>query len=156
MKGPLKRKGSGPTESADVQVYLLDHCLLFVKPKFVNNLERYKIYKKVHVNPILVSVIVNHLLHIISLFHWLYYPSHYQINQDVEALFYPMDDPVFPTTPFLLSTTLMLLQLQLLLHPPILATPAAKDTLLHSIILVAVVPIQSLCMLPLFWVDANG
>ncbi|KAI7885811.1 hypothetical protein K492DRAFT_156902 [Lichtheimia hyalospora FSU 10163] len=46
MKGPLKRKGSGPTESADVQVYLLDHCLLFVKPKCVNNLERYKIYKK--------------------------------------------------------------------------------------------------------------
>ncbi|KAI9317114.1 CNH domain-containing protein [Dichotomocladium elegans] len=46
MKGPLKRKGSGPAESTDLQVYLLDHCLLIVKPKIVNNVERYKIYKK--------------------------------------------------------------------------------------------------------------
>ncbi|KAI9495281.1 CNH domain-containing protein [Zychaea mexicana] len=46
MKGPLKRKGASQSESADLQVFLLDHCVVIVKQKFVNNLERYKIYKK--------------------------------------------------------------------------------------------------------------
>ncbi|KAI9270465.1 CNH domain-containing protein [Phascolomyces articulosus] len=46
MKGPLKRKGANQSESADMQVFLLDNSLLIVKSKFVNNLERYKIYKK--------------------------------------------------------------------------------------------------------------
>ncbi|KAI8150179.1 CNH domain-containing protein [Fennellomyces sp. T-0311] len=46
MKGPLKRKGANQSESADLQVFLLDHCILIVKQKFVNSLERYKIYKK--------------------------------------------------------------------------------------------------------------
>ncbi|KAI9028251.1 CNH domain-containing protein [Phycomyces nitens] len=45
MKGPLKRKGTGP-ESSDMQVYLLDNCLLITKQKYVQNIEQYKIYKK--------------------------------------------------------------------------------------------------------------
>lgn len=43
MKGTWK-KGSGP-ESSDVLVYLLDHCLLIIKPK--QNEEKYKLYRKV-------------------------------------------------------------------------------------------------------------
>ncbi|KAI9273625.1 CNH domain-containing protein [Sporodiniella umbellata] len=42
MKGTWK-KGSG-SESSDVIVYLLDHCLLILKPK--QNEERYKLYRK--------------------------------------------------------------------------------------------------------------
>ncbi|CAO3699306.1 unnamed protein product [Rhizopus microsporus] len=42
MKGTWK-KGSGP-ESSDVLVYLLDHCLLIIKPK--QNEEKYKLYRK--------------------------------------------------------------------------------------------------------------
>lgn len=48
MKGSLKKKGSSSSESADLQVFVLDHCLLIVKSKFVQGEERYKIYKKVH------------------------------------------------------------------------------------------------------------
>lgn len=44
MKGTWK-KGSG-SESSDVLVYLLDHCLLIIKPK--QNEEKYKLYRKVH------------------------------------------------------------------------------------------------------------
>lgn len=43
MKGTWK-KGSG-SESSDVLVYLLDHCLLIIKPK--QNEEKYKLYRKV-------------------------------------------------------------------------------------------------------------
>lgn len=46
-KGSLKKKASGSAESADVQVYLLDHCLIIGKPKFLNGKERYKLYRKV-------------------------------------------------------------------------------------------------------------
>ena len=47
MKGPLKRKGTNQSESSDLQVFLLDNCVLIAKQKLVNNLERYKLYKKV-------------------------------------------------------------------------------------------------------------
>ncbi|KAI7848142.1 CNH domain-containing protein [Circinella umbellata] len=46
MKGPLKRKGTNQSESSDLQVFLLDNCVLIAKQKLVNNLERYKLYKK--------------------------------------------------------------------------------------------------------------
>jgi hypothetical protein len=44
MKGTWK-KSSG-SESSDVLVYLLDHCLLIIKPK--QNEEKYKLYRKVN------------------------------------------------------------------------------------------------------------
>jgi hypothetical protein len=46
MKGPLKRKGTG-SESLALQVYLLDHCLIITKQKFVDDVEHIKLYKKV-------------------------------------------------------------------------------------------------------------
>ncbi|KAI7867202.1 CNH domain-containing protein [Spinellus fusiger] len=45
MKGSLKKKVSG-SESSDVQVFLLDHCLLITKQKFVHGTERYKLLRK--------------------------------------------------------------------------------------------------------------
>lgn len=48
MKGPLKRKGTG-SESLALQVYLLDHCLIITKQKFVDDVEHIKLYKKVTV-----------------------------------------------------------------------------------------------------------
>lgn len=48
MKGTWK-KGSG-SESSDVLVYLLDHCLLIIKPK--QNEEKYKLYRKVRVKEV--------------------------------------------------------------------------------------------------------
>ncbi|OAD77836.1 hypothetical protein PHYBLDRAFT_86363, partial [Phycomyces blakesleeanus NRRL 1555(-)] len=45
MKGTLKKKGSG-SESSDMHVFLLDHCLLITKQKFVQGAERYKLYGK--------------------------------------------------------------------------------------------------------------
>ncbi|KAI9023021.1 CNH domain-containing protein [Phycomyces nitens] len=45
MKGVLKKKGSG-SESSDLHVFLLDHCLLITKQKFVQGAERYKLYAK--------------------------------------------------------------------------------------------------------------
>ncbi|KAG2229535.1 hypothetical protein INT48_006926, partial [Thamnidium elegans] len=47
MKGPLKRKGSGNnTEASELQIYVLDHCLLIIKSKCFDNFENYKLYKK--------------------------------------------------------------------------------------------------------------
>ncbi|KAG2210516.1 hypothetical protein INT47_002458 [Mucor saturninus] len=47
MKGPLKRKCSGNTsEASELQIYVLDHCLLIIKSKFFDNAEIYKLYKK--------------------------------------------------------------------------------------------------------------
>ncbi|KAI8081492.1 CNH domain-containing protein [Halteromyces radiatus] len=45
MKGPLKRKGTG-SESLALQVYLLDHCLIITKQKFVGDVEQFKLYRK--------------------------------------------------------------------------------------------------------------
>ncbi|KAI8342756.1 CNH domain-containing protein [Chlamydoabsidia padenii] len=45
MKGPLKRKGTG-SESLALQVYLLDHCLIITKQKYVDDVEHIKLYKK--------------------------------------------------------------------------------------------------------------
>lgn len=47
MKGTWKR-GSG-SESSEVLVYLLDHCLLIVKPK---QNDKFKLYKKVKETPV--------------------------------------------------------------------------------------------------------
>lgn len=46
MKGPLKRKGAG-SESLALQVYLLDHCLIITKSKFINEVEHFKLIRKV-------------------------------------------------------------------------------------------------------------
>ncbi|ORZ13608.1 hypothetical protein BCR42DRAFT_67188 [Absidia repens] len=45
MKGPLKRKGTG-SESLALQVYLLDHCLIITKQKFVDDEEQVKLQRK--------------------------------------------------------------------------------------------------------------
>ncbi|KAI8388193.1 CNH domain-containing protein [Radiomyces spectabilis] len=45
MKGTLKKKGSG-SESSDLTVFLLDHCLLVTKQKFIRNEEKYKLQRK--------------------------------------------------------------------------------------------------------------
>ncbi|KAI8346170.1 CNH domain-containing protein [Blakeslea trispora] len=49
MKGALKRKSNSAntsTESSELQVYVLDHCLLIIKSKCYENIEYYKLYKK--------------------------------------------------------------------------------------------------------------
>ncbi|KAK4519709.1 uncharacterized protein ATC70_009949 [Mucor velutinosus] len=49
LKGPLKRKsttGNAASESSELQVYVLDHCLLLIKSKFFDGAEVYKLYKK--------------------------------------------------------------------------------------------------------------
>lgn len=43
-KGPLKKKGGTQSESAELQVFLLDHAILMVKQKGKN--EQYKVYRK--------------------------------------------------------------------------------------------------------------
>ncbi|KAI7872412.1 CNH domain-containing protein [Spinellus fusiger] len=45
FKGPLKKKGTG-SESSDMQVYLIDTCIIITKQKYVQNTEHHKIYKK--------------------------------------------------------------------------------------------------------------
>lgn len=49
MKGPLKRTNSSASssETAELQIYVLDHCLLIIKSKFFEHVENYKLYKKV-------------------------------------------------------------------------------------------------------------
>ncbi|KAF1804767.1 hypothetical protein FB192DRAFT_1273896 [Mucor lusitanicus] len=50
LKGPLKRKSTtsnAASESSELQVYVLDHCLLLIKSKFFDsNNEMFKLYKK--------------------------------------------------------------------------------------------------------------
>ncbi|CEP19415.1 hypothetical protein [Parasitella parasitica] len=46
MKGALKRTSSAASESSELQVYVLDHCLLLIKSKFFDNAEVFKLYKK--------------------------------------------------------------------------------------------------------------
>jgi hypothetical protein len=46
-KGPLKRRGGTQGENADLMVFLFDHALLLVKPKWVNKQEQYKVYRRV-------------------------------------------------------------------------------------------------------------
>ncbi|EPB83282.1 hypothetical protein HMPREF1544_09982 [Mucor circinelloides 1006PhL] len=49
LKGPLKRKSTtsnAASESSELQVYVLDHCLLLIKSKFFDNAEVFKLYKK--------------------------------------------------------------------------------------------------------------
>lgn len=46
MKGTLKKKGSG-SESSDVHLFLLDHYLVIIKQKVINNVEQCKFYRKV-------------------------------------------------------------------------------------------------------------
>lgn len=45
-KGPLKCRGGPQGENADLLVFLFDHALLLVKPKWVNKHEQYKVYRK--------------------------------------------------------------------------------------------------------------
>lgn len=50
MKGSLKRKNTASTntsESSEFQIYVLDHCLLIIKSKVFDNVEIFKLYKKV-------------------------------------------------------------------------------------------------------------
>ncbi|KAI8976067.1 CNH domain-containing protein [Pilobolus umbonatus] len=47
MKGPLKRKSVNSTfESSDLQVYVLDECVLIIKSKYFDNVERFKLHRK--------------------------------------------------------------------------------------------------------------
>lgn len=46
LKGTLKRKGTS-SDSSDMLLFLLDHCLLITKLKYIHNTERYKLYRKV-------------------------------------------------------------------------------------------------------------
>ncbi|KAI8985210.1 hypothetical protein BDB01DRAFT_789314 [Pilobolus umbonatus] len=49
MKGKMRRKMSSMgnnTTSADIQVFLFDHCIVFCKIKYVDQVEYYKIYQK--------------------------------------------------------------------------------------------------------------
>lgn len=46
MKGPLKIKGTG-SESSEMQLFLLDNYLLITKAKYENNIEKYKVHRKV-------------------------------------------------------------------------------------------------------------
>lgn len=47
LKGPLKRKGTASESTSELQVYVLDHCLLVIKSKYFDNMEKFKLYKKV-------------------------------------------------------------------------------------------------------------
>jgi hypothetical protein len=44
-KGILKKRGNSQSDSGDLQVFLFDHALLFVKQKTKN--EQYKVYRRV-------------------------------------------------------------------------------------------------------------
>ncbi|KAI8636087.1 CNH domain-containing protein [Parasitella parasitica] len=46
LKGALKRTSNAASESSELQVYVLDHCLLLIKSKFLDNAEVFKLYKK--------------------------------------------------------------------------------------------------------------
>ncbi|KAI9469053.1 MAG: CNH domain-containing protein [Benjaminiella poitrasii] len=49
MKGPLKRKNTAnnaSSEASELQVYVLDHFLLLIKPKIIENSEIFKLYRK--------------------------------------------------------------------------------------------------------------
>ncbi|EPY50614.1 RhoGEF for Rho1 [Schizosaccharomyces cryophilus OY26] len=49
FKGPLKKKSatsSALDSSSDVSMFLFDHALLIVKPKFINKREIYKVYQR--------------------------------------------------------------------------------------------------------------
>lgn len=46
-KGPLKRRGNGREEIADLIGFLFDHAFLLVKPKWVNKAEQYRVYRRV-------------------------------------------------------------------------------------------------------------
>ncbi|KAI8889430.1 hypothetical protein K501DRAFT_208418, partial [Backusella circina FSU 941] len=46
LKGPLKRKGAASESTSELQVYVLDHCLLIIKSKYFDNIEKFKLYKK--------------------------------------------------------------------------------------------------------------
>ncbi|KAL7418308.1 RHO1 GDP-GTP exchange protein 2 [Cryptotrichosporon argae] len=45
-KGPVKRRGGNQGENADLLAFLFDHALLLVKPKWVNKVEQYKVYRR--------------------------------------------------------------------------------------------------------------
>ncbi|EGG07244.1 uncharacterized protein MELLADRAFT_48159 [Melampsora larici-populina 98AG31] len=46
FKGQLKKRGGGGSDSAELQVYLFDHALLMVKPKYSHKTEQLKVYRK--------------------------------------------------------------------------------------------------------------
>ncbi|GAN06050.1 CNH-domain-containing protein [Mucor ambiguus] len=49
LKGPLKRKSTtsnAASESSELLLYVLDHCLLLIKSKFFDGTEVFKLYKK--------------------------------------------------------------------------------------------------------------
>ena len=46
MKGPLRRSNTS-SESSEFQIYVLDHCLLIIKAKYFENMEQFKLYRKV-------------------------------------------------------------------------------------------------------------
>jgi hypothetical protein len=48
-KGPLKRRGSSKSDSADLLVFLLDHALLIVKQR--NKLNQFTVYRQVREVP---------------------------------------------------------------------------------------------------------
>jgi hypothetical protein len=48
-KGPLKRRGSSKSDSAELLVFLLDHALLIVKQR--NKLSQFTVYRQVREVP---------------------------------------------------------------------------------------------------------
>ncbi|RCH93227.1 RHO1 GDP-GTP exchange protein 2, partial [Rhizopus stolonifer] len=47
LKGKLKKKVLNNTsESSDIHVYVLDHCLIIIKSKYIDQVEKYKLYRK--------------------------------------------------------------------------------------------------------------
>jgi hypothetical protein len=65
-KGPLKCRGGPNAENADLLVFLFDHALLMVKPKWVNKHEQYKVYRKVGCNGYRYTTTCSDLLRIIA------------------------------------------------------------------------------------------
>lgn len=43
----MRRKANALFESADIQVFLFDHYLLFAKMKYEDHLEWYRVFRKV-------------------------------------------------------------------------------------------------------------
>ena len=69
-KGPLKCRGGPNAENADLLVFLFDHALLMVKPKWVNKHEQYKVYRKVSRRPLSSRLSVADLTARRSLYPW--------------------------------------------------------------------------------------
>ncbi|KAI9280723.1 CNH domain-containing protein [Sporodiniella umbellata] len=46
LKGKLKKGPNNTSESSEIHVYVLDHCLLLIKSKYCDQVEKYKLYRK--------------------------------------------------------------------------------------------------------------